>query len=470
MNRCFWLKEALADDKDVAPPVSGALTADVCIVGGGYTGLWTAIRLKQARPDLDVVIVERDICGGGASGRNGGFAISWWSKYLTLAKLCGEDEAVRVARMSEDAVREIGTFCDAHGIDAHYRCDGWLWTATSKPQVGVWAETVDALEQRQLRPFVDLEDAEVTRRAGSARHIGGVFEHVAATVQPARLARGLRRVALEMGVRVFEHSALVALERTTPPRVRTKDGTVTAGKVVIAMNAWASMFPEIRRATVVVGSDIVATEPIPDRLDRIGWTDGMGISDSRAAVHYYRTTKDGRLVFGKGGAGDLAFGGHVGKTFEGMSAHAASVERWMKYLYPDFDDVPCATSWVGPIDRSKSGLPSFGNLGGHPDILYGVGYSGNGVGPSVVGGRILASLALGLEDEWSNCGLVRPLTWDFPPEPFRYVGGKIVQKAVLMSDAAEDRGRAPNLVLRKLTALAPPGVSQPAAAIDSVDE
>lgn len=460
----------MADDTDVAPPITTDVTADVCIVGGGFTGLWTAIRLKQAQPDLDVVIVEKDICGGGASGRNGGFALSLWAKYLTLKKLCGEDEAVRVAQMSEDAVRDIGLFCEAHNIDAHYHCDGWLWTATSKPQVGVWSETIEALEPRQLRPFVELEDAEVARRAGSSRHIAGVFEKVAASVQPARLVRGLRRVALEMGVRIFERSALVKLERTTPPKVHTAGGMVTAGKVVIAMNAWASMFPEIRRAIVVVGSDIVATEPIPDRLKDIGWTDGMGISDSRAALHYYRTTQDGRLVFGKGGSGDLAFGGRVGEAYEGNSSHAASVERWMKYLYPDFHDVPCATSWVGPIDRSKSGLPSFGHLGGHPDILYGVGYSGNGVGPSVLGGRILASLALGVEDEWSTCGLVRPLTWDFPPEPFRYVGGKIVQKAVLMSDAAEDRGQVPNLILRKVAALAPSGVSQPAAPISSAEK
>jgi putative aminophosphonate oxidoreductase len=464
MKRCFWLKEALADDTDVSAPVSGDITADVCIVGGGFTGLWTAIRLKQAQPTLDVVLIEKDICGGGASGRNGGFAISWWSKYLTLTKMCGEEEAVRLARASEDAIREIGTFCDSNGVDAHYRCDGWLWTATSKPQIGAWLETMDALERRQLRPFVEMEDEEVSRRAGSSRHLAGVFEKVAASVQPARLARGLRRVAIELGVRIFEHSPLVKLERSAPPRVHAEGGVVTAGKVVIAMNAWASMFPEIRRAIVVVGSDIVATEPIPDRLASIGWTDGMGISDSRAAVHYYRTTADGRLVFGKGGSGDLAFGGRIGKTFEGVSAHAAYVERWMKDLYPDFDDVPCPTSWVGPIDRSKSGLPMFGNLAGHPDILYGVGYSGNGVGPSVVGGRILASLALGLDDGWSTCGLVRSLGRDFPPEPFRYLGGKIVQKAVLMSDIAEDRDRAPNLVARKLAAWAPSGVSQPGTA------
>jgi glycine/D-amino acid oxidase-like deaminating enzyme len=320
-----------------------------------------------------------------------------------------------------------------------------------------------ALARLQLQPFVVLEDEEVARRGGSGKHVAGVFVKTSASVQPARLARGLRRVALEMGVRVFEHSPLTRLERSAPPRVHTPGGVITADKVVIAMNAWGTMFPEIRRAIVVVGSDIVATEPMPEWLERNGWTDGMTISDSRAAVHYYRTTKDGRLVFGKGGAGDIAFGGRVGKAFEGLSSHAVQVEQSMKDIYPDLAPISCPTSWVGPIDRSKSGLPSFGHLGGHPDILYGVGFSGNGVGPTVLGGRILASLALGVEDEWSTCGLVQPLTWDFPPEPFRYVGGKIVQKATLMCDDAEDRGRAPNFLLRRLAALAPLSVSQPAA-------
>src|SRR5205823_2959479 len=203
---------------------------------------------------------------------------------------------------------ELGAFCRDHGVDAHYRRDGWLWTATSEAQVGAWDETLATIESYGQEPFVRLEPDEVARRAGAETHLGGVLEPTAATVQPALLARGLRRVAIERGVRVFERSPMTKLERSRPPRVVTGRGAVTAEKVVLALNSWAAAVRELRRALVVIASDVVATAPASDRLGRIGWTDGTCISDSRMLVNYYRNTLDGRLVFGKGG-GKLAFGG-----------------------------------------------------------------------------------------------------------------------------------------------------------------
>ena len=131
--RSYWLEEALSERVEDAPPVAGDLKADICIVGGGYLGLWTALRLKEREPSLDVAIVEGDICGGGTSGRNGGIVASWWAKFNSLQKLCATDEAVRLATASANAVSEIGAFCQAHEIDAHYRNDGWLWTAPPAP-------------------------------------------------------------------------------------------------------------------------------------------------------------------------------------------------------------------------------------------------------------------------------------------------------------------------------------------------
>ena len=152
-------------------------------------------------------------------------------------------------------------------------------------------------------------------------------------------------------------------------------------------------FPEIRRRILVIGSDIVSTDPAPERLEQIGWRDGMSISDSRLLVHYYRTTDDGRIAFGKGG-GLMTFGSRVDQRFDGASPRAALVESYFRSLYPSLKDVPIRSSWTGPIDRSRTGLPFFARLGGRPDVVYGVGYSGNGVGPSFVGGKILASMAL----------------------------------------------------------------------------
>ncbi len=454
--RSLWLQEALPGAED-ASPLEGQERADVCIVGGGYTGLWTALRLKELDPSLDVVLLEADVCGGGASGRNGGFVLSWWAKFGTLKKVCGTEEALRLARASAQAVAEIGAFCREHGIDAHYRHDGWLWTATSEAQVGAWDETLAEIANHGEQSFVRLSPEEAARRAGSPTHLAGVFEPTAATVQPALLARGLRRVALERGVRIFERSPMRRLERSWPPRVRCERGAVTAERVVLALNAWSAALPELRRALVVIASDVVATAPIPERLREIGWTDGSCISDSRMLVNYYRTTLDGRIAFGKGG-GMLAFGGRVGTAFDGASPRAVEVAGSFRALYPSLADVEVTTSWMGPIDRSHNGLPFFSRLGGRDDLLYGIGYSGNGVGPSFVGGRILASLALERDDEWARAGLVRDPVGSFPPEPIRFVGGLLVREAVARKERAEDDGRKPDRATLFLAGLAPAGL------------
>ncbi len=454
--RSFWLEEALVGEEP-APPVAGDLRADVCIVGGGYTGLWTALALKEAEPALDVALVEADVCGGGASGRNGGFVLSWWAKFATLVKLCGAEEAARLAHASAVAVGEIGAWCERHGVDAQLRPDGWLWAATSEAQRGAWRPTLETLARHGHSPFQELSDEEVARRAGSAEHLAGVFEPTAATLQPALLARGLRRVALERGVRIFERSSMTELVRSRPPRVRTPAGSVTAGTVVVATNAWAAGIPELRRSLVVIASDMVATEPAPERLAAVGWTNGLAISDSRLLVNYYRTTPDGRVAFGRGG-GALAFGGRVGARFDGASPRAHDVERSFRSLYPTLGGLRVASSWTGPIDRSLTSLPFFGRLGGRPDLLYGVGYSGNGVGPSLLGGRILASLALERDDEWAATPLAQGPPGRFPPEPARFAGGVVVRAAVARKERAEDAGRRADPVTRALARLAPAGL------------
>ena len=225
---------------------------------------------------------------------------------------------------------------------------------------------------------------------------------------------------------------------------------------MIAMNAWSGRLRELRRAFVTVASDIVITDPVPDELERLGWRDGVSVSDSRLMVHYYRTTTDGRIAFGKGG-GRLAFGARLGPSWHGRAPGEALVAERMRAIYPSLRAVPLAASWTGPIDRAYDGLPFFVTLG-RPDIVAGAGYSGNGVGPSVIGGRILASLALGRDDDWSRCGLVRPPPPGIPPEPLRYVGGRLVRGAVARKERAEDAGRPPALLDRTLARLAPAGL------------
>jgi glycine/D-amino acid oxidase-like deaminating enzyme len=224
------------------------------------------------------------------------------------------------------------------------------------------------------------------------------------------------------------------------------------------MNAWSARVRELRNAFVIVSSDVAITAPIPERLDELGWTDGVCISDSRLMVHYYRTTPAGRIAFGRGGA-RLAYGARVDPSLQGATprADAAWLERSFRTMYPQLGDVAMESTWAGPIDRPVDGLPFFATLG-RPDLICGAGFAGNGVGPCVLAGRILSSMALGVVDEWSTCALVREIPGGLPPEPFRAIGGRLVKRAVARGESAEDVGRQPSWLDARLAALAPSGL------------
>ena len=192
----YLLQDAFRHEPPTAiepSPLVGRTGADVCIVGGGYVGLWTAIRIKERDPAVDVVLVERGLCGAGASGRNGGFALSWWPKFDSLCKVCGPADALALVHQSQDAIRELMRFCRRTGIDAQVREEGWLWAATNERQLEAWAGTVAAAASQGESPFRVLDRQQAQAMAGTPSHIGGVWEECAATVQPALLARGLPR-------------------------------------------------------------------------------------------------------------------------------------------------------------------------------------------------------------------------------------------------------------------------------------
>lgn len=288
--------------------------------------------------------------------------------------------------------------------------------------------------------------------------MAGVFEAGAATLQPALLARGLYRVCLERGVRIHENTPMRLLERSANPTVRTPSGTIRAKKVVLALNAWAHELPEFRRKVLPICADGIVTEAIPERLAALGLTDGVAISDSRAMVDYYRTTVDGRIAYGKGG-GPFPFAGRLGSRYDTPATRTEEVRAGMLRNYPSLADVEIASTWRGPATRTITGLPMFGRMAGAPAIIYGHGYVGNGVGPSYNGGRILASLALDRQDEWSASPLVGAGAPDFPPEPIRWFGGQFVRAAVRRKDRAEDEGRTPGPTDRFLVKFAPTGLT-----------
>lgn len=443
-GRSWWLREALAADPgEPAPPLLGDVTADVVILGGGYTGLWTAYHLKRLDPGVDVVILEQDICGGGPSGRNGGFVNSFWGDLEELAAEFGDDMALRLCRAGEESVEAIGAFCDEHGVDAWYRSDGDIAAAASESQVGSWAGLIMAADRLGIADHFRVVDAQELRaRVDSPTFRGGVFTSFGATVQPAALARGLRRVVTEMGVRVHEGSPVTRFGAGAPCIAETPGGSVRAGVAVLALNAWAAHWRRFRRLITIRGSYIVLTAPAPEKIAEIGWTDGAGVSDYRAALHYLRTTPDGRIAFGIGGMQpNLARA--IGPRFA-YDEHALRVAaRDLHRMFPTFADVPIEAGWGGPIDVAGRHLPFFGTLE-TGTVHYGMGYTGNGVGPCHLGGRILAHRALGRFDEVLELPLVDVEPMRFPPEPIRSPGVLIANHAIRRKDEFEDRDEEPN--------------------------
>ncbi len=452
----FWLQQALAGDETHAPALEGEIEADVAIVGGGYAGMWSALRLKEADPNLDVVLLEADICGAGASGRNGGLVVDLWPKFPTIEALCGTDEALRLCRASAAAIDEIGAFTKSHGFDANFRKTGFLWGATCKAQAGSWDPYIESLQNHQVRPVETMDGPEMIARWGLQGHLAAVFDPSQASIQPAKLARGLRGVVLEAGVRIFERSPMTKLRRAHPPRVETARGSVTAGKVVLAINAWSLAVPELAPAIVVIGAEMAVTDPVPDQLTRMGWRDGPTVSDSRAFVGFYGPTAEGRVTYGRAGVG-LAFGSRIGSQYEGPSPRLSMLKRIMAEVSPEIAALPIATSWRGPVDRTKDGLPYFGALPDCPDVVYAYGFSGNGIVPCFLGGHIVTSLVLGRDDVWARSGLVRPVRRNWPPEPIRYVGGNLVLAALDRMDRLQHQGRAVDPLTRALVRFVPEG-------------
>jgi glycine/D-amino acid oxidase-like deaminating enzyme len=442
-GRSWWLREALkADRGEPCPPLRADTNADVVILGGGYTGLWTAWFLTETAPGADVVILEQDICGGGPSGRNGGFLNSFWSRLPHLVESFGADAALALCEAGEESVRAIGRFCEQHKVDAWYRPDGELEVASSESQMDEWADLVAAAGRLGISDaFQVLGSNEVRKRIDSPVFRGGVWTQFGATVQPARLARGLRRLLLERGVRIFESTPVTRFGSGDPVTAETPAGIVRAGSAVIGLNAWAARWKRFRRMLTVRGSYIVLTAPAPERLEEIGWTDGSGLSDFRAAVHYVRTTPDGRMAFGIGGMQpDLARKIDPRFAYD-RGALGVAIED-LHRMFPTFRDVPIEAGWGGPIDVSGRHTPSFGSL--RDNVHYGLGYTGNGVGPAHLGGRVLAARAAARDDPALELPLVDLEPKKFPPEPIRSPGALIANRAILRKDRAEDHGEDPN--------------------------
>lgn len=439
----FWFDDALGiEQPERTAPLGGETSADICIVGGGYTGLWTAIKIKQQAPEKDVVIIEAGLCGEGASGRNGGCMLTWSTKFPTLIRLYGLEQAVKLVNASEQAVWQLRDFCQQQGIDAEVRVDGAYYTATNPAQQGLLDPVLKLLEQQKINRWQTTESAELAAVTGSALNLSGIFTPNAGSLHPGKLVRGLRRIARKMGVRVYEKSPMTDLLPGNTHQVKTALGLVKCSKVVMATNSWmARQLPIFKRSLLLVSSDMIITKPIPETLAEIGLAHGASVIDSRTFVHYYRTTEDGRLMLGKGG-NTFAFANRMLPVFDQASPYEIKLKRTLDRFFPA-EDMPIERSWNGASDRSVSGFPFFGELPDQKNIFYGLGYSGNGVVQTFLGGEILAALVLGLDNDWSNCALVNAPVQRFPAEPIRYLGANMVRNAIRRNELAEDMSLIP---------------------------
>jgi glycine/D-amino acid oxidase-like deaminating enzyme len=442
----YWLEEA--GEVEPAPQLSGERSADVIVVGGGYTGLWAAWHAKRLEPEAQVVLLESEVCGQGPSGRNGGFCNSMWFSLPNMRARWGDGAALAVAHAARDAIDGVEGFCREEGVDAWFRRAGYLQVSTAPAHDGVWEAPLVACRELGEDCVRALTPVEVAVRCSSPAFRGGAFYPDAATVQPARLAFGLRQRLVEAGVEVYERSPVRRL--TGAVCAWTDCGTVRAGAAVIAVGG-AAKAPRapLRNALTITSSHIVLTEPVPELLEEIGWTGGECITDSRALIDYFRTTPDGRITFGWGG-GRIAMGARLqGRAERDPDVIAVAAARLREY-FPGLAGRKLTHAWGGPIDVSPTHLPIVTPLRGG-NAFAAAGYTGNGVGPSYMVGRTLASLALDRRDEYSNLPFIDPSPQRVPPEPVHWLGGNLIRRAIMSKEEAELAGNEPNLLSSLVT-------------------
>jgi glycine/D-amino acid oxidase-like deaminating enzyme len=449
VRRAWWLREALAAETAPlpAPPVAEDLSVDVAIIGGGYTGMWTAWFLTEMAPGMRIAILESDICGGGPSGRNGGFLHGWWEQLPYLVKRHGPEAGLQLAQAADEVVDGVGAWCEQQGVDAWHMPRGYLrvnaFPATPYDWQGLPDELAHLGAPGQL---LHVEPADVQRFCASPAFREGLLMPSAATIQPARLARGLRRVLLERGVEIHEATEVEYLDAAGKPLYLTTDGgRVAADQVVLAANAWAAGWPGFRARVLAWGSYMVITEPIPDRLAEIGWTGGEALADSRFTISYFRTTRDGRIAFGAG-VGAAGFDGRIGPVFTSDRGAIARVVSNFHHLLPMLGDVRFDDAWGGPIDITADRFPEVGSRHGGR-VHYAHGFAGNGVGPARLAGRTLATMVAGVEDPLAANALIGHRQRFLPPEPFRYIGARAIREALIRQDDALDAGREPGALV-----------------------
>ena len=437
----FWLANC-GDDLSPRPALTADAQADVCIVGAGYTGLWTAYHLSRLDPSLRVAVVEAQVAGWGASGRNGGwcsalFAASW----SRLAHEHGLGAALALRRAMERTVDDVGEWSREHAVDIGYEKGGTLTFARSAAQLQRLEQHVREEQRFGGEDTALLSADEAAKRVRVTDSYGAMFTPHCAAIQPAKLARGLARVVERQGVAIYEQTPAQAIE---PGVVRTQHGTVRADVTIRATEGYTVTLAGHRRAVAPVWSLLIVTEPLPAEIwAEIGWDRRETVTDERHVLIYAQRTADGRIAFGGRGA-PYRFGSRT----DGARGHTSTYKRLehaFAEMFPAAQRVPIARRWGGVLAVPRDWMPSVG-LDRATGYGWGGGYVGDGVACAALAGATLADLVLERDTELTTLPWVQHRSRQWEPEPLRWLGIRGVSTALEAADGEERRFGRPSRI------------------------
>ncbi|WP_393062490.1 NAD(P)/FAD-dependent oxidoreductase [Streptomyces sp. LN549] len=444
----FWLDDPAKPQ--AAPAPAGDLTCDLLVVGGGYTGLWTALVAKERDPSLDVVLIEADEAGGAASGRNGGFCESSLTHGLNNGLARWPGEVGLLERLGRENLQAMEDTLVRHGVDCDWERTGSLVVATHPHQVAELQEEAEAVA-RYGGTSVLLDTDAVRAEIDSPTFLGGLWnKDDVAMVNPARLAWGLKKVCVDLGVRFHEHTPALSLDEQGPAiAVRTPYGRITARKVALATNAYPSLLRRHRPYTVPVYDYALMTEPLSEeQLASVGWRNRQGFADMNNQFHYVRLSADNRILWG-GYDAVYHYNGKVRPEHDQRRETFETLARHFFTTFPQLDGVRFTHTWGGAIDMSTRFCVFF-DTSHQGKVAYAAGFTGLGVGATRFGAEVMLDLLDGARTERTALELVRRKPLPFPPEPVRSLGIAVTKWSLARADL--DQGRR-NLWLRTLDRL-----------------
>ncbi|QNE19969.1 FAD-dependent oxidoreductase [Kribbella qitaiheensis] len=424
----FWLDGGAPDPCE---PLGGNEKADLAVVGGGYTGLWTALRAKERYPDLDVVVLEAGACGNAASGRNGGFCSASLTHGYGNGLARWPDEIDTLERLGMANLEAIGDTIAQYGIDCNWERTGELTVATAPHHLDELAEEV-AVRRAAGEKVALLDQAEVRAEVASPTYLGALAEPTrTALVEPARLVWGLRQACLDLGVRIYENTPVTGLQRGL---LLTATGEVRADRIALASNAFPSLLRRLRPFTVPVYDLVLMTEPLSaEQLAAIGWQHRQGIGDASNLFHYYRLTRDNRILWG-GYEPLYSFGSKIHESLEQRDAIHGMLARHFFTTFPQLEGLRFTHRWGGVIDTSTRFCAFFGTASSGR-VAYALGYTGLGVAATRFGADVMLDLLYDEDSDRRRLQMVRDRPIPFPPEPIRYAGIRLTKWSMARADA-----------------------------------